>query len=208
MIRMRGEWVGGLGPHHGVRRVRDTLASSIKAGVTAATNGLKEDFRAQIRDMGLGNRLANAVGSKVYPERGKSSLHPAGFVFPRGKSATDIFDALNEGAPITARNRRYLAVPTANARLGGRAGKRPTPAEFERHTGIKLRAVKAKRSGALLLMGPRFRGRTRGSSGQDVVYFVLVRQVRPGARLTFEAFARRWSDRIPQLIDRATPQDA
>jgi hypothetical protein len=132
-------------------------------------------------------------------------------VHPRGKLAAEIFDALNVGAPIRARNKRYLAVPTPAAFFGGRGGKRLSPEDFERRAGIKLHVVKSKKPGVLLLMGEArrgLRGRMRGTArDRQLVYFVLVPQVRPGPRLNFEAAARRWADRIPALIERATPTD-
>lgn len=202
---MKAELVGGFGPRHFFGETRTVLAVAIRAGVAAATEGLKLDLRDEVRGRGLGNQLANAIGSKLYPTgKGRDTLHPAGIVHPRGRLATRIFDALNEGAPIRALHRRYLAVPTRNAFIGGRGGRRPSPEKFMRETGIKLRAVPSRRrSNVVLLIGPKFRGRVKGN--QDIVYFVLVPIVRPGPRLDFAHYAQRWADRIPALIERATP---
>ncbi len=38
------------------------------------------------------------------------------------------------------------------------------------------------------------------------VMFVLVPEIRQRRRLSFEAAARQWADRVPGLIDRATPR--
>jgi len=205
-IRFKAELVGGFGPRHFAGDSRRHLASAVRAGVGAATIGLKTQIRDQIQGVGLGVPLSNAIGSKLFPAKGKETLHPAGSVFPRGKLAYAIFDALNQGAPIRARNSRYLAVPTRNAWIGGRGGHRPTPEEFARRTGVDLFVVEAhKRRNVLLLMGRRYRGRVKGGAKESLVYFILVPVVRPGPRLTFDLFARRWADRIPDLIDRATP---
>lgn len=206
-IRLSGSLVGGFGPRHFAFETRRTLAKSVRAGVEAATLGLKTQMRDEVVGVGLGVGLANAVGHKIYPEgaRGaEDTLHPAGMVFPRGKLASRIFEALNEGKAIRARNARYLALPTRNAWLGGQGGKRPSPEEFTRRTGIRLFSVESKRRGVLLLMGRKRRGKVKGS--QSVVYFILVPMVRPGPRLSFEAMAQRWANRIPDFIERATPE--
>jgi len=205
MIRLKVE-VDTAAPRKFAGDLKKTWAASVRVAVEVATDSLKRDMREQILDAGLGERLANAVGSKLYPPKGKETLHPAGVVHPRGKLATEIFDALNEGVPIRARSRRYLAVPTPAARFAGRGGRRLSPAEFERRAGIELRVVKSKKPGVLLLMGSRFRGKAKRGQ-KDLVYFVLVPMVRPGARLNFDALARKWADRIPDFIERALPED-
>lgn len=205
MIRFKADLVGGLGPRHFTTETRKFLAGAIRAGVEAATIGLKTQFRDQIQGVGLGTRLSNAVGSAMYPRDRKATLHPAGEVYPRGKLAAKIFDALNEGVPIRARNTRYLAIPTRAAWLGGQGGKRPTPREFVRRTGIHLFATESRRPGVLLLRGRKMRERVKGQR-TTVVYFILVPQVRPGPHLTFDAFAKQWADRIPSFIERASPE--
>jgi hypothetical protein len=205
MIRIKAE-LDTSAPRRFAGDLKKTWAGAVRVAVEVATESLKRDIRDQILDAGLGARLANAVGSKLYPDKARETLHPAGVVAPRGKLATEIFDAFNAGVPIRARNRRYLAVPTKAARFAGSGGRRLSPDEFERRSGITLRVVKSKKSGALLLMGSRFRGKAKRGQ-KDLVYYVLVPMVRPGARLNFDALARRWADRIPDFIERALPEE-
>lgn len=222
MIRVKAELVGGLGPKHFSAAVKRTLALSVRAGVEQATLGLKADMREQIMAAGLGQRLGNAVGSEVYPKKGTETLHPAGRVFPRGKLAEQIFDSFNTGATIRGKSGNWLAIPTRNAYLGGRGGKRPTPAEFEQRTGIRLRLAVPRRSGKgryQFLVGDSVAGRQPGRKAatagrvkqgrkvETLIFFVLIKQTMLGRRLDFAALAQRWADRIPEFIERATPED-
>lgn len=181
------------------RGARDTQARAVTIAVRAATNGMKVGVRGGIIRAGLGTRLANAVGSKVYPANG-ASLSAAGLVFPRGPLAERILGAFAEGVSIAAKGKRFLAIPTRHAGRAGR-GRRPSPEEI-RSQGVKLRLVPARTPGHFLLMGD-LPSRTR--KDRSVVFFVLVPLVRLRKRLDGAALARRWSDAVPDLIERAMP---
>ena len=179
-------------------------AQAVRAGVGAATEGLKNDLRSQIRAAGLGGQLGNAVGSKVYPNG--PSISAAGMVFPRGRKAEEIFTSFNDAPVIQTKSGRKLAIATRNAFLGGRGGKRPTPAQFESKTGIKLRVAPSKKSGVSLLVGSRFGQKVRGARQETLVYFVLLPMAQNRRRLSFDSLAERWADRTPELIESAFPQ--
>jgi len=188
------------------RQQIDRIGSGVLGGVSAAAEGFKLDWRQQVHRAGLGIQLGNAVGSKVYPNR---KADAAAIVYPRGQVAERIFTAFNSGDVIRAGNgKRYLALPTRDAFVAGRGGKRLTPEQFERFTGVELRAIESKKPGVLLLVGRRYRGRVRGASRDSVVYFVLVSEVRLGRRLSIDALAATWLQRLPDLIETATPREA
>src|SRR5687768_7476820 len=127
MIRLSAAFVG-LDLVAGIRQERNVFAAPTRVAISAAADGLKFELRPQLQAAGLGERIANAVASNVYPVSGKS-LHPAALVYPRGPLAERIFEAFNSGATIKAKNKSFIAIPTKNAWVGGKGGKRPTPAE-------------------------------------------------------------------------------
>jgi hypothetical protein len=211
-IKFSAGFVGGRGPREFAKFVVEQGAIEVRAGVEAATDGLKNELRDQIAEAGLGERLGRAIGANVYPKGGKPSLDAAGYVFPRGKKATAIFDAYNRGVTITAHKGRYLAIPTKEAGRGNRFSK-ATPQEFQERTGIKLRFVKTK-NGNAVLVGDAIKaksgrgGRVMTRVSRAVIFFVLIRSARVGKKLSFESTAQKWADRMPQLIESAKQGDA
>lgn len=198
-------------------------AAATTAGVTAATDGMKLEFRQAIHQAGLGSRFGNAIGSEVYPNR-KPSLGAAGIVFPRGQGAENILRAFSEGQTIRPRNGgRLLAIPTPNVpriSRGGRGGSRPmTPKEVENHFNTDLELIPTKKKGAPFLMvikavkakgaGKYRRSTARrlkaGRTAEWVPMFVLVPYVRFAKRLDLDAIALRWGNRVPDLIVAASP---
>lgn len=202
--------------------IGDDMIGILKRGVTGAvqiaTDGLKQDLRRQIASAGLGNRLGNAVRSKVYPTGGRSSLRAAGFVYPSGKGAEKILEAFSQGVTIRGKDGLWLATPTEAA--GTRAlGKRITPGLWEQATGLRLRLVLHGKVGLLVadrnIAGRRasFKAGRRarrlddlgGKNSVSAVIFILVRQVTLAKRLDPDSVAQAWADRVPDLIDRAIP---
>jgi len=216
-IRFKAGWVGGEGFKDWVASVKSDAAIAVTAGVSAAADNLKNELRDQITSAGMGTRLGNALGSNVYPRAGKFSLDAAGYVFPRGKRAESIFTSFNEAATVHAQGHRYLAIPTKDAGRANRFGA-VTPEEFQFRTGIKLQVAKLP-SGKLALVGesigarsghgqraPTKRRRAQGRSVQTLIFFFLVPVAHEPRRLDFASAAAKWADRIPDLIDAATPQ--
>ena len=177
-----------------------------RAGVEAGTFGMRDEIRTQIESSGLGRGLGNAVSGEVFPRNKQETLHPAGVVKPRGKKAEQIFISFNDAPVIVTKSGRKLAIATRNAFLGGRGGHRPTPAEFERKTGIKLQVVPSKKPGVSLLMGTDLPQRVRGRRPKYLVYFVLLPFAQNNKRLSFDAVAKKWADRVPEFIESALPQ--
>lgn len=206
----------------GIEGFADETLGILKRGVAGAvriaTDGLKEDLRRQIASAGLGNRLGNAVRSKVYPEGGRPSLRAAGLIYPNGKGAEDILEGFSRGTTIRGKDGLWLAIPTAEA--GTHAlGKRITPGLWERATGLRLRLVLHGKTG-LLVADRRVGGRRAsfragrkakrlddlvGKNTVSAVIFILVRQVTLSKRLDPESVAQLWADRVPDLIDQALP---
>ena len=201
------------------------MKRAVQAGVAAATEGLKTEIRQNIEAGGLGRRLPNAVRSAVYPRQGES-FAAAGEVGAKDPQVALVLDAFERGATVTARGKKWLAIPTeaAGPQAARRGQRRLDPAEWTRRTGIPLRFVApaASRRAALLVAdnvrvtgrgrAARNEGRRKGSGAftrvqgrATAIVFILVRQARLKRRIQPAAIAERWSDLIPDLIDRALP---
>lgn len=158
--------------------------------ISRLTGALKEDWRAQVRGAGFGNRLANSMRGEVYP-KGLPSLNAAGLVYTK---APKIIDAHERGATITAQDGFWLAVPLPAAGKSARGG-RITPGEWESRTGRRLRFVyRAGRSALLVDDGTVKRGArvmtkaghhraATGFRNRTVPVFALVPQVKLQKRL-------------------------
>ena len=192
--------------------LREQMAAEMRAGARATseamalvTEGGKEDLRRQTRGAGLGNRLALAWRSAVYP-KGEASLSAAGLIWSKAPKLHAVFA---DGAVIRANRRRFLAIPTEATPLG-RRGRKLTPAEWPVNRFGPLRFVPRKGGHALLVADDQRQGK-RGFSlagkrarakGEvaTVVMFVLVPQVRLRKRLDLETVERTGSQRLPSLI--------
>lgn len=194
------------------------LAVAVTAGVKAAAEGMKTDLRAMIEGAGLGERLPNAIRTEVYP-KGRASIHAAAFIYPRGKGAQNILEAFAQGATIRSNQGRFLAIPT-EAAGAGRFGARITPEIWEQRTGIALKFIYRRGGPSLLVADLRARAGKRGGfatpsaragkTGRGlttVPIFILLPQVTLAKRLDPSAVARRWSDRVPELIRRGLPSN-
>ncbi|MEZ0252622.1 MAG: DUF6441 family protein [Methylobacteriaceae bacterium] len=195
------------------------VARSVTAGMRQITDGLKEDLRSDVRESGLGQRLANTWRGQTFPRTGESA-EAAAYV---STNAPKLIDAFDRGVTITAQGRKYLAIPTPDAgvrqisrrRSKGSTGNTLSPASWERETGVKLRFVPSKSGGVLVAdafyrrQAARYQGRKSfraiKEAGPDksrsfVVIFVLVKQVKLRKRLDIATTAKRWADRVPGAI--------
>jgi hypothetical protein len=192
--------------------MRDEFEKGEKAvtGVMkAVATELKGDWRAQVRGAGLGNRLANAVRAKHYPQ-GADSMNAAALIWSNAPKITAAFE---EGPTIRSGNGFWLAIPTDAAGRGMR-GKKITPGEWEQRTGGRLRFVYRTGRTALLVaddarlnsrgVAAQKRGKRRAdgilTGAQTVVIFTLVRQVKLPKRLDLAKSAERVGATIPGRI--------
>jgi hypothetical protein len=195
-----------------LKRAYDDGEVAVSEAMNEVQASLKDDLRGQVVGAGMGQRLAKTWRGTRYPE-GRPSINSVAYVWSR---APDIVDAFERGAPIVARNRRFLAVPTKNAGVSHTTvrNKRLTPAIWEAETGATLRFV-PRGSHALLVTDAsyvrqpaRWRRRksfkpirTPLSSGRRIaVIFVLLRMVNPRKRLDVEGAGNRWADRVGGII--------
>lgn len=195
------------------RFVDDTrrgMAVDVQAKVEAGGRGFQLTLRQQTFRAGLGERLGNAIRLRVYPGRGRASLGAAALVYPSGEGAREIFDGFHRSSPIRGKDgSTWLALPTKNApRMGLR--RKVTPAMVEAYYGRALRVVPpgiarpGSKVGLLVMdrashspMGSKNRSFRRSTRG--AVMFILVPEIHLGRRLDFDAAARLWAARIPNL---------
>lgn len=181
--------------------------------VREATEGLKNDWRDQVRRAGLGNRLANAVRAETYPKSG-NSLSPAGVVY---SNASKIMDAFDRGAQIVPVNgSEALAIPTKavpNTRGSGGKLRKMTPVEVESHYDQDLILIRKGRN--VLAFVEAVIGRRKGykpatkrrmAQGRQkklILMFTLVRSVKMPKTLNIDRSAQFWAARISQIVERA-----
>ena len=206
-------------PRAALKGTEEQVARSVTAGMREITTGLKEDLRADVREAGLGDRLANTWRGQTFPKTGESA-EAAAYV---ASNAPKLIDAFDRGVTIRAQGGKYLAIPTPDAgvrqvskrRSKGSTNNTLSPAAWERETGATRRFVPSKSGGVLVTdafyrrQAARFQGRKSfrpiRESGPDrgrsfVVIFVLVRQAKLRKRLDIATTANRWAARVPSAI--------
>jgi len=172
--------------------VEGEIAKITTAAMRGATNTLKTRLRDQIRDAGMGNRLANTWRADTYPET-RDALNPAGYAW---SNAPDIITAFASGATIMPHGgRKYLWLPTKavpRARGGRTGAKKMTPPEVLKRFGVSEFVIKKGRGGRLLAFIAQGRGKTargavrrvrkgrlaHGENGELLLMFVLMSSVR------------------------------
>lgn len=153
------------------------VAAALTRAQRATTDALKADWRGQIRDAGLGSRLANTVQGRTYPLGGES-LDPASWVFTK---AGRIVDAFDRGPTILPTGGRfYLAIPTAQ--VPRRAGKRMTPVEVEAFFDQDLIIFRSRRGNLKAYVDVAY-SRFRRSQGRAYGRGTRVRTTRPKPKL-------------------------
>lgn len=181
------------------------------AAMREAAAGLKDEYRDQVFEAGLGRQLAYTWQGEAYPKSG-TSMEPAAYVFSKAPKIISLFAT---GAVIRPVNgSKYLWIPTdAVPRRRGRGAKsRMTPEEVERYfnTDIYVRRGRGGRNLAYVNASP---ARSRRRSGQatkgprrrveqPILVFVLVRQVQGRRKLDLEGPAQRWAARFPSLVEK------
>lgn len=202
-----------------------------KRTMVKQVKNVQTDLRQDVERSGIRNatKIANAWRSRVYPV-GENSANAAGFIYSK---APKVIQNLELARPIVARNRKYLAIPTPDARrlikgtpgrftVGARGGGsrdvrrrgRLSPSNFPEARFGKLRFVPTRKGG--LLIAPRarpvldtagsitgFRRAGKRQATPGIVMFFLVRQARPKKRLNVQEIAVRGGDTIAKEFNRA-----
>ena len=181
---------------------------AVTATMRTAAQGLKENWRGQVKSAGLGNRLANAIRSQAYP-KGTDSLNAAALVWSKSPK---IVGAHESGAVIRSANGFWLAIPVPAAGKGKRGG-RITPIEWENRTGRRLRFVywggriaKLVDDGTIAQrritddLSHTYARAGRGRRKKSRLMFILVPQVRLKKRLNLYAAANALSETLPAQI--------
>lgn len=200
------------------------LAGDITAIMREETEALKLEYRRQVIESGMGQRLANTWRSETYP-RGSRSINPAGYIW---SNAPLIIDAFARGANIRPFNgAKWLWIPSRNvparrragtysSSLGRRSsGTRMTPEEVELHFNAELQLVFEGGKGSAFIdvvSGLRggYRqasaGRLRGRRGlaprkaKPVFMFTLVKGVRLPRLFELQGPADQAAARVAQRI--------
>ena len=182
--------------------------------VTLAMNevgvDLKLAWRDQIDAAMKGTRLSNSIRMNFYPRTGES-WDAAALVY---SNAPEIIGAHDTGPLIRSASGFWLAIPLPAAGKAAR-GKRITPGEWERRTGLRLRFVYRRTRPSLLVTEARLssNGRalaSRSKTGRGVAtvtIFLLVPQVRLPKRLNLARDAERAAAAIPGSIVRNWVED-
>jgi hypothetical protein len=186
------------------------MAGEIKAGEKAVTaamreagTSLKQDWRGQITQAGLGRRLANSIRNQTFPRSGES-LNAAALIWSK---APEIIGAHDAGPIIRSKDGFWLAIPLQAAGKGAR-GKALSPGEWERRRGLPLRFVYRRHGPSLLVADGRLNNRglgvaSRAKTGRgraSVPIFLLVPQVKLPKRLDLDRDARKAQAAVPGLI--------
>jgi len=209
---------GGM-PADAVRAATSDLLAALKGTVAGATAYALARMREEIRARSTSRRLPNIIGAEVYPRGSRLAYAPAGSIFPRGSNAEVILRQMAEGAVITVRHRKALAIPLHNQRDG--RGRLLQPKDFptlvyipnhkRRGASIGVLALPSSRTRRGLLtakdrraQAAKSRARVQPALGEDfIAMFVLVRTVRIPRVFDPDAILREAQAQMPALMDRA-----
>ncbi|MCL5779189.1 DUF6441 family protein [Limibaculum sp. FT325] len=186
---------------------------AVTSGVRAAARGLRDRWRGQIAQAGLGPRLARTIRQRDFPAD-EPSLRAASLVYSRAPKVVDAFD---RGVTIRSQHGFFLAIPTPAAGTKGLGGKGITPGGWERRTGFRLRFVYRRRGPSLLVaddarvskagraLAKRGRRRRDGilKGAQTVVVFILLPQISLYKRLDLSRDTKLAENEILKFIRNA-----
>jgi hypothetical protein len=183
------------------------FSKATHASVKMAGYSLKEDLSAQVRNAGLGSRLANTWKVKTFRN---GNFKGAALAWSR---APHIIRSFDQGAVIRSSRGRWLAIPTKACPRRGADGKRITPLTFSEKIYGKLRFVQRRYGHAVLVVDEaaltskgRLRQRKAGNRRarpKTVAMFVLLPQVTLTKRLDVKRAASVAQDRLIALLDQA-----
>lgn len=188
---------GQLAEH--IRKEKRIVQAGVTRGARRASVRLKNEMRRQIRKKGFVQQqgsLELAWQNRVWPDRALSA-NAAAMVYSKSQRVHGAFMA---DRLIRAHRATWLVVPLDPARARGwdysrehsdsnQPRKYAHVAAAKRH--VPLRFVPLDATRALLVAR---------QGGQDVAYFLLLKQVRLRRRLDFDGPAQKWADKMPSYI--------
>lgn len=183
-MRMKAALEGSLEEY--LEKEYQNCAKAVTYGVKTATNGLKQSLRVQVKNAGLGSRLANTWRGDVYP-KSKNSVSAAGVVYTK---AEKILEGFEYSSVIRSPNGVWLAIPTEAIPKRIR-NKRMTPALYEQSKGVRLRFIYRAVGVSLLVHEQR---------KKTIIAFWLVPQVKMPKLINFESESATWQAKVPSLI--------
>jgi len=176
--------------------------------ISASERPRPNQVRYQVRNAGLGSRLAHTWKVKVYKN---ADFDGACLIFSRTPQIIASFD---QGATIRAHKGKWLAIPTSACPKRGVDGKRMTPLAFPEKTYGRLRFVERRYGHAVLVVDDamvtakgRLRQRSAGNrrlKPKTIAMFVLLPQVTLAKRLNVAHAAYVAQERLTALLDTAT----
>ncbi|MHA3791456.1 DUF6441 family protein [Sphingomonas sp. YL-JM2C] len=184
------------------------IARGAMRAMDRATVDVKDELAAQMVQAGFSARFSKAWDRTVYPNKGKVSINPAGFVESK---APEIMDAFTRGATIRPVNgSRYLWIPTKNVprrrgrvSIGGKnlRGGTMTPEEVEDRFGDFV--IVPVKGGGLIAFVHAIRARNnqteRRSTGR--------RRAQGRQDRLVPMFSLRRTVRMPKLLDLNIPAE-
>lgn len=208
------------------KRLSETMARAVSAGMAGAAEGAKQDLRKQLRATSTrfaSGRAVNAIRSAVYPNPPRFSGKAAFTVFAAGDSADRFLSAFDKGAVVFSKHKQALAVPLHNLRTGtnylaGETNRFRGPKDpFWGGKLVYLPARNAPPGTIGYLCIPRSEGvgkgrrKLRGPKGARVnvqaqaareliPVFVLIAEAKLPKLLSFQETMDRWAGRLPDLI--------
>ena len=189
-----------------MRKEQRVVARAVTSGVRRITFGLGRALRRQIARAGFREsaQFQRAIIARTTPRRG-NDINIRGRVrskalygrSARRRQAFDLVEAYDEGAVITARSGRWLAVPTENAEFASGRGsrrRRKTPSESDR----PMQYIPTSDPNLAMLVA----GERRSPRGKAVVLYWLVKTVRVRRRLDVAKAEGTWRRKLAPQIER------
>jgi len=185
MIRLEAAIEGNLTEFVKAEMTGGAIATTY--AMTTASSGFVNEMRQQIKRAGLGDKMANTMHSKVYPPS-KPSLGAAATIYSSAaRKGIFYMGVFEDGAVITVRNCKWLAIPGPGAGIKG--GRRVRPADI---SNLKLVFIQSKKPGLAMLVYKKGR--------ESIVYYWLLKQVTIKKKIDFFNTADIWADKIPDFL--------
>lgn len=191
---------------------------SQRDAVKFSGDGMKNGWRRQVAQAGLGEKLPKSIRSKFYANRDDGN--PASMVFTK---APKIMRAFDKGINISSRRGKYMAIPTKFAPKKGVSSARGnfrskvTPQNFPWHKFGKLEFVPEHNGRPAMLVVKNLRQSISKKSGKFIGYrkvssrykgtvetvpmFILVPRVKMPDLLSVPELAEQWDKKMMEYLD-------